>query len=69
MSFRKILKLSVRLWVHSMKNFLSSIEKSITKKAYSLKSIVMTDQKGLIDAVLDEIHVSLNSHKFFIDLN
>ena len=47
-----------------MKNILSSIEKSITKKkAYLLKPVVIVGQNGLTDSVLDEIDVSLTSHE------
>ena len=46
-----------------MKKILSSIEKSIAKKACSLKPIVIVGQNGLTDSVLDEIDVSLTSHE------
>ena len=46
-----------------MKNILSSIEKSIMKKAYSLKPVIINCQNGLTDSVLDEIDVSLTSHE------
>ncbi len=46
-----------------MKNILSSIEKSIIKKACSLKPVLIVCQNGLTDSVLDEIDVSLTSHE------
>ena len=47
-----------------MKINLSNIKKKeLRKKAYSLKPFVIIGQRGLTDAVLDEIDVALNAHE------
>ena len=47
-----------------MKTNLSNIKKKeLRKKAYSLKPFVIIGQRGLNDAVLDEIDVALNAHE------
>ena len=43
---------------------LSNVEKkTLRKKAYSLKPVVMIGQNGLTDAVLAEINIALNAHE------
>ena len=47
-----------------MKINLSNIKKKeLRKKAYLLKPFVIIGQRGLTDAVLDEIDVALNAHE------
>ena len=40
-------------WAYIMENILSSIKKSLRKKAYTLKPIVIIGQNGFTDAALD----------------